>query len=180
MVIQGFKSIGSFTTQYSNPNKLNDQRQDLLPTTKKTDDLLTISDAAKALASFDAGVVAQRKTPMQENLLQSARSDPTTAEKMAYNMANIPTAIVYDITDSLKSGNIADIKLSSTGRKIDDAFKERFNKEAPAIDAKRLAIYKTEMAKGTDMVEIISKMMDFTNSQSGEYLEATALMRKPI
>lgn len=67
-----------------------------------------------------------------------------------------------------------DIKLSSTGRKIDDAFKEKLSKEAPEIDAKRLEIYNNEKAKGTDPVTIIAKMIDFTNSQSHDYLEATA------
>ncbi len=89
-------------------------------------------------------------------------------------MANTNSTIFYDIRDSLQSGKMDDIKLSSTGRKIDDAFKEKFTKEAAEIDAKRLEIYNTEKAKGTNPVEIIAKMIGFTNSQSRDYLEGSA------
>ncbi|MDQ7990410.1 MAG: hypothetical protein REI09_12310 [Candidatus Dactylopiibacterium sp.] len=170
MIIQG---LGGATSLYSTLNKSSVQRQELPTTTAKSADTVTISDAAKALAYSGSGAT-QPRTAIQERLLRSASSDTQSAEKIAYDMANVPSAIMYDIRDSLKSENIDDIKLSSTGRKIDDAFKKNFSKEAAEIDAKRLEIYNTEKAKGTHPVEIIAKMIDFTNAQSHDYLEATA------
>lgn len=64
-------------------------------------------------------------------------------------------------------------KLSS-GRIIDDSFKQKFASESSVIDAQRKAIYNSEKAKGTDPVQILSKMMDFTNFQTKDYLEATS------
>lgn len=170
MIIQG---LGGANSLYSAFNKSSVQRQELPISTAKSADKATISDAAKALASSDRGAT-QSRTAVQERLLRSASSDTQSAEKMAYDMANVSSTIFYDIRDSLKSGNMDDIKLSSTGRKVNDAFKENFSREATEIDAKRLDIYRTEKAKGTDPVTIIAKMIDFTNSQSRDYLEATA------
>jgi len=42
-----------------------------------------------------------------------------------------------------------------------------------AIDAQRQALYNAEKAKGTNPVDIIAKMIDFTNAQSRDYLEAS-------
>jgi len=61
----------------------------------------------------------------------------------------------------------------SSGRIIDDAFKSKFESEAAVIDSRRLEIYQSEKAKGTDPLQILIKMLDFTNSQSQDYLEAT-------
>lgn len=170
MIIQ---DIGSATSVYNFLSKSSVQRQQaLLNSTETSADTVKISDAAKALSTPDNGTT-QSRTGIQNGVLKSASEDPQFAEKYAYEMATIPSAMAYDISDSLKSQNYDDIKLSSTGRKIDDAFKEKFYKEAADIDAKRLEIYNTEKAKGTDPVTIIAKMIDFTNSQSREYLEGT-------
>ncbi len=64
-------------------------------------------------------------------------------------------------------------KLSSTGRIIDDAFKENFAKEAAVVDAQRKAIYESEKAKGTPIDQILAKLFDHMNSQSSDYIEAT-------
>ncbi len=170
MIIQG---LGVATSLYSTFNKPSVQRQELPASTTKSAVTVKISDAAKALASSGSGAT-QSRTAIQERLLKSASSDTQSAEKLAYDMANVPSTIFYDIRESLKSGNMDDIKLSSTGRKIDEAFKEKFLKEAAEVDAKRLEIYNTEKVKGTDPVTIIAKMIDFTNSQSRDYLEGTA------
>ncbi|MFN3736273.1 hypothetical protein [Hydrogenophaga sp.] len=45
--------------------------------------------------------------------------------------------------------------------------------EMAAVDAQRLALYNAEKAKGTNPVDIIAKMIDFTNAQSRDYLEAS-------
>lgn len=168
MIIQG---LGSATSLYSTLNKSSVQRQELPTSTAKSADTVTISDAAKVLAAGGNGAT-QSTTAAQQKLLKSASDDTQSAEKIAYDMANVPSTIFYDLR-GVGGGDPVN-KLSTTGRIIDDAFKEKFSTEASAIDAQRLAIYNSEKAKGTDPVTIISKMIDFTNSQSRDYLEASA------
>lgn len=139
---------------------------------------VTISDAAKALASKNVGAT-QGRTVIQERLLKSADSDPQSAEKLAYDMANTPSTIFYDIRDQLASGKMGPVsKLSSTGQIVDEAYKAKFTQEASVIDAQRKAIYDTEKSKGTPASEIVAKMIDFTNKQSRNYLEATCWTEK--
>lgn len=64
-------------------------------------------------------------------------------------------------------------KLSTTGEIVDEDYVKKFYETAAGIDAQRLSIYETETKKGTDPVEILSKMIDFTNQQSQDYLDAT-------
>lgn len=171
MIIQ---DISSATLLYSTLTKSSVQRQELPTSTATSADTVTISDAAKALAAGGNGAT-QSTTAAQQKLLKSASDDPQSAEKIAYDMANVPSTIFYDIRDQLASGKMGPVnKLSTTGRMVDDAFKEKFATEAASIDAQRLALYNAEKAKGTDPVTIISKMIDFTNSQSRDYLEASA------
>jgi hypothetical protein len=134
-----------------------------------TVDQVTISAAAKELAAKENNAT-QPRTPAQERLLKSASSDPEGAKKFAYDMAVVPSGIFYDISNV--RGNEPVNKLSS-GRIIDDAFKQKFASEASVIDAQRLAIYNSETKKGTDPVQILSMMFDYTNLQSRDYLEAS-------
>lgn len=134
---------------------------------------VSISDAARKLASQD-GAPTQSRTAIQEKLLKSAASDPQSAEKLAYEIANTPSTIFYDIRDQLASGKIGPVNKLSSGRIIDDAFKEKFASAASVIDTQRKALYDTEKANGTPADQILAKLFDFTNSQSKDYLEATA------
>lgn len=168
MIIQG---LGGAASLYGTLTKSVSQRQEVPPSTAKSVDTVTISNAAKALAAGGNGAT-QSTTAAQQKLLKSASDDPQSAEKIAYDMANVPSTIFYDLR-GVGGGDPVN-KLSTTGRIVDDAFKERFAAEASAIDAQRLAIYHSEKEKGTDPVTIISKMIDFTNSQSRDYLEASA------
>ncbi len=170
MIIQ---DIGSTTSLYSSLTKSSVQRQELPTSTANSADTVTISDAAKALAAGD-NKATQPTTAAQLRLLKSASDDTQSAERIAYELASVPSTIFYDIRDQLVSGKMGPVnKLSTTGRIIDDAFKEKFATEAASIDAQRLSLYNTEKAKGTDPVTIIAKMIDFTNSQSRDYLEGT-------
>lgn len=168
MMIQG---LGGAASMYSALPKSVSQRQEVPTSTAKSADTVTISNAAKAIAASGSGAT-QSITAAQQKLLTSASDDPQSAEKIAYDMANVPSTIFYDLR-GVGGGDPVN-KLSTTGRIIDDAFKEKFATEAAHIDAQRLAIYNSEKAKGTDPVTIISKMIDFTNSQSRDYLEASA------
>jgi hypothetical protein len=141
----------------------------------KIADQVTLSSEGKALASAESKMT-QSRTPVQENLLRAASSDPGSAEKIAKDMANAPSGVLVDIRgqSGVGDGNGEFVlKLASTGKIVDDNYINQFNSKAPAIDAQRLAIYQTEKAKGTDPLAILSKMIDFTNSQSKDYLEAT-------
>lgn len=133
-------------------------------------DRVSISSAAKALAAQEGGAT-QTRTPAQERLLNSASSDRQSAEKIAEDMARTNSTIFYNISGV--GGGEAVNKLSTSGKTIDDAFRRRFEGEASQIDARRLAIYESEKAKGTDPVLILGKMIDFTNSQSPDYLDAS-------
>lgn len=130
-------------------------------------DKVTISNAAKALAASENNA-APARTAEQERVIASASSDSETANKIAYGLGNIPSNIFYDISH----GDTR--KLSSTGKIVDDNYINNFTKEASVIDAQKLNIYNTEKAKGTDPLEIVKKIIDFKNSQSPSYLEATA------
>ena len=135
-------------------------------------DKVTISDAARAMAASESGAT-QARTPIQEKMLADAASGgPGFAARMAEEMATFPSMIAYDVRDT--KGWEPLTKLSSTGRHIDEAFKERMTTEMAAVDAQRQALYNTEKAKGTNPVDIIAKMIDFTNAQSRDYLEASA------
>lgn len=166
MIIQGFNNIASV---YGTALKSSVQRQILPATTENIADKVTLSNAGKVLA--DEGSATQARTPAQEKLLRAASSDQASAEKIAQGMAYTPSTIFYDISGV---GGGEDVrKLSTSGRIIDDQFKSKFDSEASVIDAQRRAIYDTEKAKGTDPLLILSKMIDFTNSQSKDYLEAS-------
>jgi|GEM_PF-1651264 len=135
---------------------------------------VTISDAARAMAARDAGAT-QARTPIQEKMLADAASGgPEFAARMAEEMGTLPRMIAYDISEYIAAGVAFKLdKLSSTGRRVDEAFKERMTTEMAAVDAQRLALYNAEKAKGTNPVDIIAKMIDFTNAQSRDYLEAS-------
>lgn len=134
-------------------------------------DKVTISDAARATLA-GKGVATQSRTPFQEKMLADAASGgPQFAERLAYEMANSRSMIGYDISDT--KGWEPVNKLASTGRRIDDHFKRRFEEEAALIDAQRLAIYNEGKANGSSPVEILNKMIEFTNTQSRDYLEAS-------
>jgi len=134
-------------------------------------DKVTISDAARAMAAKESGAT-QARTPIQEKMLADAASGgPEFAARMAEEMGTLPSTIFYNVRDT--KGWEPLTKLSSTGRHIDEAFKERMSIEMAAVDAQRLALYNAEKAKGTNPVDIIAKMIDFTNAQSRDYLEAS-------
>lgn len=132
-------------------------------------DKVTISAAAKELAANENNAT-QSRTPAQQRLLNSASSDRESAEKIASDMASASSTIFYDIRGV---GGGEPVNKLSSGRIIDDAFKQKFASTASIVDEQRRAIYSSEKAKGTDPVQILSKMFDFTNSQSKDYLEAS-------
>ncbi len=134
---------------------------------------VTISDAARNLASQQSSAT-QGRTPIQEKLLNSAASDPASAEKLAHDIANTPSTIFYDIRDQLASGTMGPLNKLSSGRIVDETFKENFSKEAAVIDAQSKAIYESEKAKGTPADQILAKLFDHTNAQSKDYLEASS------
>lgn len=147
----------------------------LLVDPAKNADQVTLSGAGKALAA-DASNMTQTRTPAQEKLIRSASSDRESAEKIAHGMADTPSAIAWDISGQrgVGDGNGEFVrKLATTGEVVDDNYINQFNSEASVIDAQRRAIYESEKANGTDPLLILVKMIDFTNSQSKDYLEAT-------
>lgn len=172
MIIQS----GYGTLAYSGIATSSMRRQDgqmVLATTAdptKNANHVTLSSAGKALAA-DESNMTQSRTPTQEKLIMVASSDRESAEKIVQDMAYTPSTIFYDISGV--GGGEEVRKLSTSGRIIDDGFKSKFNSEASVIDTQRRAIYETEKAKGTDPLLILSKIIDFTNSQSQDYLEAT-------
>ena len=132
---------------------------------------VSLSTAGKALAASER-TVTQTRTPAQEHLLRAASSDRESAEKIAYDMTVAPSTIIYtSIYDMGPDGKLN--KLASSGRVIDQDYRDSFSREASKVDAQIRAIYESEKAKGTDPVQIISMMIDHINSQSSDYLEAT-------
>lgn len=134
-----------------------------------TADRVTLSSAARELAAKENNAT-QTRTPAQEKLLAAAGSDRQSAEKIARDLADSTSTIFFNLRDSI----LNEVRtLSTSGRIVDDDFIARFQSGAAQIDAQRRAICESEKAKGTDPVEILSMMIDFTNSQSKDYLEAT-------
>lgn len=147
----------------------------LLADPAKSADQVSLSSAGIALAAGESNMT-QTRTFAQEKLIKSASSDRESAEKIAYGMASVPSTIFFDISGQrgVGDGNGEFVrKLSSTGQIVGDDYINNFNKEASVIDAQRLAIYESEKANGTDPFSILVKMIDFTNSQSQDYLDAT-------
>lgn len=177
MIIQGLSNVAS---AYAATHKSAIERQISPVPAADIADKVTISTEGKALAAGESQpVFTQQRTYAQERLLQAASSDRASAEKIAYGMANTPSTIFYDISGQPGVGDgpatvaFGTRKLSTTGEIVGDDYVEKFFSKAPAIDAQRQAIYETETKKGTDPVEILSKMIDFTNMQSQDYLNAT-------
>jgi len=141
----------------------------------KSTDQVSLSSAGNALAA-DESNMTQTRTFAQERLIRAASSDRASAEKIAQGMAETPSTIFFDISGQRGVGNGTGEfvrKLSTTGQIVGDDYINNFNKEASVIDAQRLAIYNSEKANGTDPLLILVKMIDFTNSQSQDYLDAT-------
>lgn len=169
--VAAYRSSGSVSLPQQNSRPI----ESALSEPAKNADRVTLSSTGKALAA-DENNATQPRTPAQEKLMQAASSDRQSAEKIAQGMAFTPSTIFWDISGQLGvgGGNGESVrKLSTTGQVVDDNFIKRFNSQAPAIDAQRLAIYQTEKAKGTDPLQILSKMIDFTNTQSKDYLDAS-------
>jgi hypothetical protein len=172
MIIQGLNNIAS---AYGASFKSVVERQTSPAPAADFADKVTLSSAGKALAANKTGAT-QTRTYSQEGLLQAASSDTASAEKIAYGMAYTPSTIFYDIRGQRGVGDgTGDFvrKLSTTGEIVGDDYVEKFFSKSPAIDAQRKAIYENEIKNGTDPVEILSKMIDFTNMQSQDYLNAT-------
>jgi hypothetical protein len=141
---------------------------------------VTISQEAKALLA-NTSSPTQERTDAQKELLRIAASDKSTTAKLASDMANSQSRVFFDIRGQRGVGDGQGefaLKLSSTGKIVDDEYVAKFNKEASAIDEQRKLIYNTERAKGTDPLKILEKMIDFTNTQSQDYLEATGWIAK--
>ena len=138
----------------------------------ETAEQVTISDAGKVLAAQEnTSAPARPRTPRQEEFLDwYAQASPGTVKDAARRMAESPSWIAYRAP---ADENDWPLKLYSSGRVADDAYIERFNQMAMRIDAQRQALYEAEKSKGTDPLEIMGKMIDFTNSQPYEYREAT-------
>lgn len=141
------------------------------PDPAKNTDQVTLSDAGKALAASER-TVTQIRTPTQEYLLHVASTDRESAEKIADDIAFVPSQIIYSsIYDMGADGKLN--RLASSGRVIDANFRDSFSREASIVDAQLRAIYGSEKAKGTDPVQIINMMFDYINAQSSDYLEGT-------
>src|SRR5574343_697954 len=137
----------------------------------KNADQVSLSTAGKALAASER-TVTQTRTPVQEKVLRAASSDRASAEKIAYQLADGSSQICYSsIHDMGPDGKLN--RLASSGRIIDQNFRDKFSQEASVVDAQTKAIYDSETAKGTDPVKIIDMIFDHINSQSSDYLEAT-------
>lgn len=178
MIIQS----GHSALTYNSPSSRNTLQQGVdiekfsLTSEKKISDQVTLSSSAKALGATESPTV-QARTPVQEHLLRAAKSDRDSAEKIAYDMTVAPSAILYSsIYDMDAEGKLN--KLASSGRVIDTNFRDSFSHIASIVDMQRREIYESEKAKGTDPVKIISMMIDHTNSQSRDYLEATGVLWK--
>ncbi|WP_306606540.1 hypothetical protein [Azonexus sp.] len=168
MIIQGYNNIAAV---YGKSQKPASERQNMPTAMANLADRVSISDAARALSESQR-TVTQTRTPVQEEVLRAASSDRASAEKIAYQMTAAPSQICYSsIYDMGPDGKLN--KLASSGRMIDQNFRDRFGQEASIVDAQIKAMYDSEKAKGTDPVQIIGMMFDHINSQSSDYLEAT-------
>lgn len=143
--------------------------------TAKYADQVSLSNAGKALAASESANTEKLPyLPYQEYYLGKASADPKLARELASAKAYGISLLVTDERESRRDPSLLGMnKLSSSGRIIDDAFKEQFWREAPIVDAQRQALYESEKAKGTEPVEILKKLYDFENAQSAVYREAT-------
>jgi len=94
MIIQGFSNIAS---AYSANTKSTFERQTSPAPAANYAEKVTLSAQGKALAA-EQGDATQTITPAQQKLLNAAKSDRASAEKIAYDLAKTPSGIAYDIT----------------------------------------------------------------------------------
>lgn len=170
MAIQGIGSTTSLLNAIDRKTELQQAFKNLMA--KATDNLNAMS-SDKAQASTMRNGATPSRTAVQEDILRYAQASSQDAERLAHDMAYCRSDICYDLTESIKTNRMEDIKLASSGEKVGDDYKRQFYHNASKIDAQRMQIYNTEKAKDTDPVIILSKMIDFTNSQSRDYLAAT-------
>jgi len=170
MAIQG---IGSTASLWNTIGRKAEQQQDYKNLMVKSTGAVNSSSPEKARISISSNGATQSRTAIQEDILRYARADAQDAERLAHDMAYSRSDICYDLSESIKTNRMEDIKLASTGEKVGDEYKHQFYLNASKIDTQRMQIYETEKAKGTDPVIILTKMMDFTNAQSKDYLSAT-------
>jgi hypothetical protein len=131
-------------------------------------DQVTLSNAGKALSASE-NTLTQPRTAAQERLIMAASSDTASAEQIAHDMAISKSTIFYNISDLIKNGaDDGQLTLSTSGRVVDSSFntfKNTFEREATQLDEKRLSLYNSEKAKGTDPLKILAMMIDFTLNQ---------------
>ena len=93
MIVQGLNNIAS---AYGASYKSAIGRQTSPAPTANYADKVTLSVQGKALAA-DSSAPTQTITPAQQHLLNAAKSDRASAEKIAYQMAYTPSGIAWDI-----------------------------------------------------------------------------------
>jgi hypothetical protein len=140
-----------------------------LPDHANIADPVTPSNDVQAPAA-KAGKAEPTRTTAQNRLIGAAMSSPQDAAKLAYDVANVNSQIFYNLRDSPPNGPF---RLAVTGEFVTDEYKANFEKIASQADQQRLALYESEKAKGTNPVDILKKMFDFTNSLPRSYREAT-------
>ena len=172
-----YSSYGTQVSNYIAPQKTSEAKtQDLTETSgnrflSDSSSTVTISKSAAELASRENTTTT--RTPEQQKLIDSLKDNPAGAESIAYGMATIPSQVVYDISSG-------EIRLKSTGQLMENedvrnAYVKNFQTQASKIDAQVKEIYYREKSNGTAAADIVAKIIDFKNTQSPTYLEATGL-----
>lgn len=168
--LAAFQNMGKIGVQSPAPTTTTSVEPKPLATSASPSEQVTISSAARELAAR-ADCTAPRRTAAQEQFLAAATNDTdTNVDRLAQEMAYAPSQVMYDLSHG-------DVRLSSTGQPVSDDYIANFNKLASVIDSAQRALYDSEKAKGTDPREILAKIVDFRNSQSDVYREATGLGR---
>jgi hypothetical protein len=81
---------------------------------KATDNLNAMS-SDKAQASTMSNGATPLRTAVQEDILRYAQASSQDAERLAHDMAYSRSDICYDLTESIKTNRMEDIKPASTG-----------------------------------------------------------------
>jgi hypothetical protein len=127
---------------------------------QKLEDPLTFSSAARSRAQAAAH-------PRFGVLSVKAHADADLATQLAHDFAHNVQQPILDVTEW--AAGTGPMRYSATGEPVTVESTVRYAKMMEDFQAESLALYKQELAKGTDHADIFDKLIALGDSKSEEF-----------
>lgn len=93
------------------------------------------------------------------------------ADQLAYDYANIVHEPLYDYS-GVEAGT-GPVRYSATGELVTPQSEARYMQQAESLQTAGLALYKEEMAKGTEAADIFDQLIALGDSQPADFRTIT-------